>query len=201
MVVVTRPANPTGWTLPLEDLAAERMTLVDESFLDFSGQTSASTLLPNHPQLMILRSLTKFYALPGLRVGAIIANAETIHAWKRQREPWQVNVLAEEAALAAIADLAHAEKSRAFVMDERRWLFQQLQTVPLAEPLASDANFLYVRLGYSASALCDYFLQRKILVRNCNAWPGLPAEAVRIAVRSHAENQRLISAWKAYPCH
>jgi threonine-phosphate decarboxylase len=206
MVVLTRPANPTGWCLPLEVLdncLANRPKLgaiVDESFLEFSGHVSAATLLRHHPQGIVLRSLTKFYALPGLRVGALVASAERIRSWKNQREPWQVNVLAEEAAIAAVADVTHAARSLAFVKQERHWLLEQIAALPFAEPLASEANFLYVRLGYPAQALRDYFLKHKILIRDCSDWPGLQRAAVRIAVRRHDENQRLIKAWRAFRC-
>ena len=200
MIVVTRPANPTGWTLPLEDLAGDRMMLVDESFLEFSGQPSAATLLKVHSKWMVLRSLTKFYALPGLRVGALVASAEIVRTWRQKREPWQVNVLAEEAALAALADVAHAAKSLEFVVRERKWLIQRLHAASFVEPLPSDANFIYVRLGYPAGPLCEYFLKHRILVRNCKGWPGFSAEAVRIAVRTHDENERLMNAWTEYRC-
>jgi threonine-phosphate decarboxylase len=67
-------------------------------------------------------------------------------------------------------------------------------------PHASDANFIYVSVGYRAQELTDHLLRSKILVRNCADWPGLPGEAVRIAVRTRSENERLIHAWKAFRC-
>lgn len=205
LLVLTRPANPTGVTLDLKELrkyltATEQPVLVDESFLEFSGQPSAATLLHEHQHLIVLRSLTKFYALPGLRVGALIASSATIRKWREHREPWQVNVLAEEAALAAVNDTAHAEKSIAFIQRERSWLYEQLQSLPGVIAHASDANFLYVPLNYSAAALCEHLLRFKILVRNCTGWTGLAGEAVRIAVRTRDENERLLDAWRQFQC-
>jgi threonine-phosphate decarboxylase len=192
LLVLTRPANPTGSILPL-DAIPNRAALIDESFLEFSGHPSAATLLPTHPQLIILRSLTKFYALPGLRIGALVATAATAHKWRAQREPWQVNVLAEEAALAAIADTNHAARSIDFVRTERAWLLQQLSEIPGAHPQPSDANFLYVPLDYPAAPLCDHLLRHKILIRNFD-------NAVRIAVRRRADNEKLLAAWREFPC-
>ena len=86
----------------------------------------------------------------------------------QQREPWQVNVLAEAAALAAIADREHGRKALALVREERAWLTANLPVRP--EP--SCANYLFVRLPYSSAALCAHLLERKILVRDCTGTPG-----------------------------
>ena len=205
LLVLTRPANPTGWTLPLQTLrnylaTSAATVLVDESFLEFSGHSSAAILIEQYPRLMVLRSLTKFYALPGIRVGALIGAAEVVRVWREQREPWQVNVLAEEAALAAIGDTEHARRSREFVRGERVWLTGQLLGLPHCEPMASDANFICVRLRYPAAQLCDHLLQSKILVRDCTGWQGVGGHAVRVAVRLRSENERLLSVWREFKC-
>ncbi len=205
LLILTRPANPTGWSFPL-DVLAEHLrrsnghTLVDESFLEFSGLPSVATLLEQFPRLLILRSLTKFYALPGLRIGALISSGEAVERWRRQREPWQVNVLAEQAAMAALNDASHAKRSIEFVQQERTWLHKQLAELPKAQPQQNDANFLYVRLAYRAQLLCDFLFEQKILIRNCAEWPGLKGEAVRIAVRSRVENEILLRAWRRFRC-
>jgi threonine-phosphate decarboxylase len=197
LLVVTRPANPTGWTLGLDAIRAclentETRLLIDESFLEFSDSPSAAALLAEYPHLIVLRSLTKFYALPGLRIGALIGSPETVQRWRQQREPWQVNVLAEAAALAALADKNHGARSLEFMRSERAWLADQLNCP------AGDGNFLYVRLSHSAQALCAYMLEQKILIRNCAGWPGLEGEAVRVAVRRRDENLRLLQAWRQF---
>jgi threonine-phosphate decarboxylase len=205
LLVLTRPANPTGWTLPLDTLrsyleSTDHPVLVDESFLEFSGSRSACSLLAQHPQLTILRSLTKFYALPGLRIGALVGSAPVVRGWRVHREPWQVNVLAEEAALAALNDSAHGARSLEFVRAERAWLFERLSLIADVEPVASGANFLYVRTGYPALTLGSFLLSRKILIRDCTGWPGLSGQAVRIAVRQRYENERLLEAWGEFKC-
>jgi threonine-phosphate decarboxylase len=204
-LVLTRPANPTGRGVSLDIIEKHlarsgRPVLIDESFLEYSGMPSAATLINRYPQLLVLRSLTKFYALPGARIGALIGDATTLRRWKLYREPWQVSVFAEEAALAAVSDTAHAARSRAFMETERAWLLQQIRRIPGAEAMESDANFLHIRLAYSAAELAKHLLGHKILVRNCTGWPGLFGEAVRIAVRSRDENERLLDAWREYRC-
>jgi threonine-phosphate decarboxylase len=205
MLVVTRPANPTGMSTPLSLLRhrleqSTEFLIVDESFLEFSGLPSSSTLLSEFPHLIVLRSLTKFYALPGLRLGALVAHRALVAEWRKKREPWQVNVLAEAAALAALADENHARNTVEFVRNERRFLTDGIDRMPRAVPHGSDANFIYVSLEYPAQELTDFLKNRKILVRNCAHWPGLPDEAVRIAIRTRAENERLIEAWRAFRC-
>ena len=205
LLVLTRPANPTGRSFSLDCLGrhlevASGYTLVDESFLEFSRLASCATMLERHPRLLILRSLTKFYALPGLRIGALIGSQDTLREWRHQREPWQVNVLAEEAALAALADEEHARRSLILVEAERRWLRDRIAELPGTCLEKSDANFLYVRLAYAARSLCEYLQQEKILIRNCADWPGLSGEAVRIAVRTRADNQRLLGTWQQFRC-
>jgi len=205
LLVLTRPANPTGWTLPLETLrdylhSSNAAVLIDESFLEFSGLPSAAALIEQHPRLMILRSLTKFYALPGIRVGALVGDPSAVALWNKQREPWQVNVLAEEAALAAVSDTAHGERSLAFVQSERHWLLHQLGSMAGAEPFSTHANFIFVRLAYRAAALSDHLLRYRILVRDCAEWPGVSGEAVRIAVRQRDQNVRLLNAWREFRC-
>jgi threonine-phosphate decarboxylase len=193
LLVLTRPANPTGWTLPLETLRvylehSRATVLVDESFLEFAGFASAA----GYPRTIVLRSLTKFYALPGLRIGALVAEPDLIRAWNEEREPWQVNVLAEAAALAAIGDRDHAAQTIEYVRAERRWMTEQLASLPGVEPLPSDANFLCVRLGHSAASLAEYLLARRILIRKVSD------QAVRIAIRPREQSERLLDAWKEF---
>lgn len=205
LLVLTRPANPTGFLLSLEALSdyllsSKAWVLIDESFIEFSSQPSAAILLAQHPCLMILRSLTKFYALPGLRIGALAGSVSAVQLWKAQREPWQVNVLAEEAALAAVSDTEHAQRSIHFVNAERNWLAGQLHTLLHAEPVPTEANFIHVQLAYSAAALSGYLLHHKILIRNCTCWPGLAGESVRVAVRKRDDNLQLLNAWSKFNC-
>src|SRR5262249_5737319 len=159
---------------------------------------SAARLLERRPQLWILRSLTKFYALPGLRIGALLASAEQVRRWRSDREPWQVNVLAEAAAMAAIADEEFSRRTLDFVSSERTWLAEQVASIRGAHPGPSQANYLFVSLDHAAAPLCRHLLEKRILIRDCTSCPGVDGEAVRIAVRTRAENQRLIATWREF---
>jgi threonine-phosphate decarboxylase len=205
LVVLTQPNNPTGAALdPVELerwlLATDNPALVDESFLEFTGLPSAARLMERRPRLWVLRSLTKFYALPGLRVGALIGSVEEVERRRPMREPWQVNVLAEAAALAAITDREHGRRTLEFVASERAWLSERIAELPGARPEPSRANYLFVRLAQAAEGLCAHLLERKILVRDCTGSPGVDGSAARVAVRTRVENERLIAGWKEYSC-
>lgn len=205
LLVLTQPANPTGRVISpdlLEPwlLQTGNPVMIDESFLEFTGLASMASLLERRPRLYILRSLTKFYALPGLRLGALLAASDAVAAWRPRREPWQVNVLAEEAALAAIADREHSRRTREFVAAERRWLFDALTGIAGVHPAPSHANYVLVLLDYPAAPLCAHLLDRRILVRDCTGDPGIAGNAVRIAVRTRAENERLVASWKEFSC-
>src|SRR5882672_4175338 len=102
------------------------------------------------PQSLRAALPDEILCIAGLRVGALVAAADVVIRWRELREPWQVNVLAEEAALAAIADTDHARRTLAFVAAERAWLLSQMVSLPAIQPLPSTANYLFVRLDYSA---------------------------------------------------
>ena len=204
LVVLTTPNNPTGKLAgaDLRDwlLSTSHPVVVDESFLDFTDSPSVLRLLPQRPNLFVLRSLTKFYAIPGLRVGALVGGEEEIAVLRHFREPWQVNVLAEAAAIASVRDSDYAIRSRAFIDRERPWLMEQVAKFPGVKVEPSCVNFLYAPLDYDPGRLCAFLLERKILLRNCSLWRGLERPAVRIAVRTREENTRLLAAWSEFRC-
>jgi threonine-phosphate decarboxylase len=116
------------------------------------------------------------------------------------REPWQVNVLAEAAAVASLRDREYAVSTRCFVARERQWLAEQLGELDGVAVEPSCVNFLYARLDYDPAPLCAFLLEHKILLRNCSQWVGLEQPGVRLAVRTREENARLLAAWREFRC-
>lgn len=192
-VVLTRPANPTGYLLAADcilDYAANHPDpiLVDESFLDFTD--APSILAHAKGNLYVLRSMTKFHALPGLRVGALIGG---IMSLADQRPPWTLNTLAEEAALASLDDRVHAQRTRDFIRTESVWLATELDAPP------PTANYLFIENPHSA-ALTAYAARHQVLIRDCHNWPGLAVGGVRVAVRRRWENQILVRLFREFQC-
>ncbi len=200
LVVVSRPANPTG-SLPMIDgylAATTNPILVDESFIEFCDTPSLLNRIENRGNLFVLRSLTKFHAIPGLRAGVLAGPRAVMERWAKVREPWQVNVLAEAAVLASLQDFEHAGRTREFVKTEREWLVSQLAHL---HPQPSSANYLLLSLDEPAARVAEALERRKILVRDCSNWPGVPfTNAIRIAIRTRAENQKLIAALRGVLC-
>jgi threonine-phosphate decarboxylase len=193
-VVFTRPANPTGTILDAQSLLTYARSrrddvLVDESFLDFvPGQVS---LVPEAGgNLWVLRSMTKFWALPGLRVGALLGDVERLAG---SRPPWTLNTLAEQAALASLDDSEHARRTRQFVAEESRWLYDQLSAIDGLRPWVPSANYVFVEADRDRVArLVSLARDRNILLRNCADWPGLDVNGFRVAVRRRWENEVLL---------
>ena len=199
LLVLTQPNNPTGTALPVEVLRRaiamrDGPVLVDESFIEFTRLDSAIAWVADHPNLIVLRSLSKFYALPGLRVGALITGPQWMERLRRRREPGGIGALAETALGAALEDADYAERSRNLVEQEREWLAGELRDLPGLDLQEAAANFLFARLDRPASEVCDWFLERKILLKNCTGRPGIEGEAVRFGVRQHDDNSRFLAA-------
>ena len=200
--IVTRPNNPFGTSLPIEAIESKlrqgHWLLVDESFLEFTGAASAIELVARYENLLVLRSLTKLHALPGLRIGALAG--QCVPAMMPHREPWQVNVLAEAAALAAIGATGHHQRTRDFVAAERGWLAGQLAALPGLRPVAGTANYLLAWTSQDPAPLVAWLASRRVLVRDCTHIPGVDAPAIRVAVRLRADNQRLLELLKEFLC-
>ena len=202
LTVISRPVNPTGELPPIEDwlTRTNHMVIVDESFIDFAEVPSLASLIATRPNLVVLRSLTKFHGIPGLRVGALLAAPNTIAVWKTKRDPWSVNVLAIRAACASLADRQHSWRTLETVRVERAWLMDAVRQLGV-EVNPSTANYLFARLPYPAARLSDFLEERKILIRDCMGWPGISGDnGIRIAIRTRPDNERLITAWKDFPC-
>jgi threonine-phosphate decarboxylase len=195
LTFVGNPGSPGGRLLPRKEiLALPGILIVDEAFIDFAGgRESLIDAAAADPRIIVLRSLTKFYALPGLRIGFAVAVPETIRALKLLQPPWSVNQLAQLAGIAAIRDAAYAERTLRELAPAREELRKGLSTLGF-DPSPSETNYVLCRVP-DAAALQEALLARGIAVRNCDSFTGLdPNRFVRIAVRAPAENRRLLSA-------
>lgn len=205
LLVLAQPNQVTGQTIPFERLRnwlleSRNPVLIDESFLDFTDQPSAATLLELRPNLFVLRTLSAFYGIPGLRLGALIGPPGVLEKLEERRAPWGVDVIAEAAALACLADAEHAERSRRLICEERAWLWSQFPSIPALTVLRSQANYYLAYLASGAAELCEWCYRRKVILRNTTGWPGIEGEAVRFAIRTRPENQRLLALLREYFC-
>ena len=151
--------------------------------------------------LVILRAFTKIYGMPGLRLGYMLTAAQALtDAVRATMTPWEINLPAQLAGVAALEETEFVEKTRALIRAERAFLVQTLPTLPYVEKVyvpVSDANFILFRTEEGAPNLKALLLERGVLIRACGNYEGLDARYYRICVRTHAENLELIQRWRA----
>ncbi|MEG4532146.1 threonine-phosphate decarboxylase [Microcoleus sp. D2_18a_D3] len=208
-LLLNNPHNPTGLLFAREAILPYvkqlGMVVVDEAFMDFLPPSEQETLIDaveEFPNLVILRSLTKFYSLPGLRLGCAIAHPDILRRWQLQRDPWPVNALAAAAAAAVVRDTVFERQTWEWLPVARRELFEGLANLPGLQPFAGAANFLLVESSMSVSSIQKSLLERhRILIRDCLSFPELGDRFFRVAVRSRADNLRLIAGLKEVISH
>jgi histidinol-phosphate aminotransferase len=199
LLFLCNPNNPTGTyhdqgvIEALLAAAPDTLLVLDEAFINFVARPWPACRLLAHPNLLILRSLTKDYALTGLRAGYAMAAPPIIAALEKVQPPWTVNALAQAAALAALDDAAHLRASLAALAQAKSSLLHDLERLDFA-PLPSAVHFFLLPVA-SAAEWQRELLARGILVRDCTSF-GLP-EHIRIAVRTPPENARLVAALAA----
>jgi histidinol-phosphate aminotransferase len=195
LVFLCNPNNPTGVPLPVEALSGwtarhpHTLFVADEAYA-FFAPGFRSALTTRAPNVLVLRSMTKDYALAGLRLGYAAGPRPVVTAISRTRPAWNVNAFAQAAGLAALADEAHQQACLGALLAAKATLVADLEKVGLA-PLPSAVHFFLVQVG-DAAAFRRALLRQGILVRDCTSF-GLP-EYVRIATRRPEENARLIGA-------
>ncbi|WP_017315588.1 threonine-phosphate decarboxylase CobD [Mastigocladopsis repens] len=202
-LLLNNPHNPTGKLFSREAilpyLKEFALVVVDEAFMDFlppEQEQSLINVVQEYPNLVILRSLTKFYSLPGLRLGYAIAHPDFLRHWQLWRDPWPVNTLAAAAAVAALQDREFQAQTWAWLPPARNQLFQGLVSLPGLQPLQSAANFLLVESQQQSSSQLQQKLLKhhQIFIRDCLSFPELGDRYFRVAVRSWSDNQRLLEA-------
>ncbi|MFQ5826396.1 MAG: pyridoxal phosphate-dependent aminotransferase [Dehalococcoidia bacterium] len=195
-VFVCNPNSPTGQYLgrgEVEEILAacpEGLLILDEAFIAFVEDAWNSLDMIEGGNLLLLRSMTKDYALAGLRMGYAIAHPQTISALRRVCPPWNTSAVAQRAAMAALRDEKFLAQSLARLREARDFLVVELTRLGLP-PLPSRVNFFLVEVD-DAARFRLALLKKGILVRDCTSF-GLPRH-VRIAVRPLPQAQRLIQA-------
>lgn len=204
-VCLCTPNNPTGELLSANELqrwataaqAGQWHVLIDESFGDFVADfPSAKPYLAGNPYLHILQSLTKFWAVPGLRIGALFTTADTVQALRAKTDIWNVNVMASLYITAALTDRAYYERTRRFLQAEVKRVTALYRELPGWEVYPPTANFMLLRLPAPrlAAEFTQALARRGFLIRNCDNYPGLTAAHIRVAIRSAEENDALYAA-------
>ncbi|TYP77555.1 threonine-phosphate decarboxylase CobD [Paenibacillus methanolicus] len=203
------PNNPTGQLIEPETIRllleqGERVVL-DEAFMDFVGGSARYSFLGEAArteggQLIVIRSMTKFYAIPGIRLGYMVADAATIASLREQQVPWSVNSLAQLIGEAVLDEDEYARRTLAWLREERAWLTGQLETLGL---IVSEGHVNYVlfrippRFGLTAGELQRKLGERGVLIRDASHFEGLDETYCRVAVRFRNEHVLMLVALRA----
>ncbi|HHY12236.1 MAG TPA: threonine-phosphate decarboxylase [Firmicutes bacterium] len=207
MLFICNPNNPSGALfyrdefLAVADRAGEHgvVVVVDEAFVDFTERPNQVTLRYEavlRENLLVIGSLTKFFALPGLRLGYAIGSGSLIKRLWDVRDPWSVNCLAQAAAIASIEDDAYIRKTREWISVERPFLFRSLFRIRGIEAYSPSANYVLLDLrgtGFTAERLQKALGPKGILIRDCSNYPFLDEYYARVAVRTREDNTALLA--------
>ena len=201
-VVLCHPNSPTGQACTGEEMVrlakvAERQgrwLIIDESFADYCPDRSIVRRARLWPHVLVLRSMTKFYGLPGLRVGYAVSARTTIRRLQQQLPPWSVSVMGQVAAVAALDDVVHAQKSLTFMAKERERFHARLSMLPGCTVMPTCANYFLLELPprRKAKTITQRLREHGLLVRDCSFVPGMNTRSIRLAVRTVQENDRLL---------
>ena len=202
-VVLANPNNPTGNLLKNSSISRlfdeVEFVIIDESFIDFLGDNfSTRKLLRTQKNLVIVQSLTKFFAIPGLRLGFAAADESVIKRLELGKDVWNVNYLAQKAGVAALADEEYIIKTRNWLSEEKIYINERLSKIDTLNYFEPTVNFVLIKFASEATALnvTEELKKQNILVRSCSNFRGLDSDYIRLAIRSREENCRVIDLLK-----
>jgi threonine-phosphate decarboxylase len=201
-ILLANPQNPSGAISDVEsmrrllEIAAQQSitVLLDEAFIDYCPARSLTQRCIEQGNVIVFRSVSKFFAIPGLRVAYAVSRPSNVYAVNRFIAPWPITGFASDAVCAALRDEAYAKEAR-LVNDRRRlWLEQEFARLKIAT-YPSSANFLLLQFSAEVDVSLlweEMIVEEQVVLRSCANFEGLAPGHLRIAVRSELENERLI---------
>lgn len=198
MAFLCNPNNPTGGMMRKSDMlkiadAARDLKchlVIDEAFIDFTPDESLINEVEDNPYIIVLRSLTKFYALSGLRVGYGVFPLTLIDTMRKHKEPWTVSTLAQVAGIASLKDEAYKADTFKIIKTEKKTLEDGFRLLRIPY-FPSAANFYLIQLD-KAQDVINSLYEKGILIRDCSNFRKLGGSYARVAVKSNRDNMRLL---------
>ena len=212
IIFLCNPNSPTGWLYEKDDilriikLAAENNVLVfiDEDYIDFvddGKRYSMAEYVNEYNNLFVLRSLTKFFGLAGVRIGFGIGSPDLVKILKRVIMPWSVNSLAMFAAAEAVKDTDFIKRSRLLLSKSKRQMLEMFKTIPWLKVYPSETNFLLIEIiqeDLTSTQLAEGLAKNGLLIRDCKDFDGLNNRFFRVTVRRPEENRKLVEQIKSF---
>ncbi|MDH3191158.1 MAG: aminotransferase class I/II-fold pyridoxal phosphate-dependent enzyme [Nitrosopumilus sp.] len=203
-IFICNPNNPTGKLIRKKNLLHiirkakkhNSIVFVDECFIELVPQSNESIIssVKKFDNILVLRSLTKSFGLAGIRIGYAISSKYIISILKKIKIPWSVNLMAEYAGISALNNPSHILKSKSIIKKEYNFLKNKISMIDGLECINSSTNFILIKTNQDSTKLQKKLLEKKILVRDCKNFYGLNNHFIRIAVKSHKDNLKLVKA-------
>ncbi|MCQ5320705.1 aminotransferase class I/II-fold pyridoxal phosphate-dependent enzyme [Veillonella parvula] len=210
IVFLGNPNNPDGTLLDKDHIRtvasmlkdANSLLVIDESFIDFVGndplqdnEHSIRSLVNEFDNIIVVHSFTKFYAVPGLRIGAAFTNETLITQLQQYIPSWSVNTLAQAYTKAALNDVDYIKRTKQELNEERAFMYNALDAIEGITVYPPSANFMLFQVnqeGISANYINEELKKYNMIVRNCDSYVGLTNHWVRIAIKDHDTNIKLV---------
>ena len=210
IVFLGNPNNPDGTLLDKDHIRtvasmlkdANSLLVIDESFIDFVGndplqdnEHSMRSLVNEFDNIIVVHSFTKFYAVPGLRIGAAFTNETLITQLQQYIPSWSVNTLAQAYTKAALNDVDYIKRTKQELNDERAFMYNALDAIEGITVYPPSANFMLFQVnqeGITANYINEELKKYNMIVRNCDSYVGLTNHWVRIAIKDHDTNIKLV---------
>lgn len=208
LIILCNPNNPTGQIVERKDLIeilekcreSNTYLMLDEAFIEFidnEDKVSMEKFVDRFDNLFIIKALTKFFAIPGLRLGyGLTSNTRIREKIKDIREPWTINGFASIAAQTLLQDENYIFKSKEFFRDERKYLYESLKKIKELRVYKPEANYIFFKILKGNIDLKEELIKRKILIRDCSNYVSLSKGYYRAAIRDRVSNDKLINALK-----
>lgn len=208
LILLGNPNNPTGNLTgkgPLINLAKlckknKTYLVIDEVFMDFVDKEEGFSLLREsvkNDYLLVLRSFTKFFSLPGLRIGYLTGKKETVKRLRSFQPAWSVNSLAQEAVKAGLNQLDFIEQTKRYIKREKEFLFEGLSRIKGLKPYYPNANFIFCKImdnKLDSGKIFSRLIKSGIIIRDCSNFKGLDKSFFRVGLRSRKDNLYLLES-------
>lgn len=208
-LIIGNPNNPNGGVIdkkafqPIIDFCEEnsKLIIIDEAFVEFTGEGCKSFLEESlkYSSLLVIRAVTKFFALPGIRLGyGITTNSKVAESIRAKQLPWNINTFAEASLNYIFTDKDYIKSTIDYVNKEKNFLTEKFRKIQFIEKVyESNGNFVLLKLkGITDDELFEMCLEKDILIRRCGNYEGLDHSFIRIAVKDRKSNEKLISSLK-----
>lgn len=200
---ICNPNNPSGNVQDLKELVYllgqyNKMLIVDETFMEFvedENEYSLVKYIESNKNIFIIKAVTKFFGMPGLRLGyGITSNTNIMDKIYEYKEPWTINSFADILSDFIFEDKEYIRKSKEYYIKERKYMLQELRNVKNIKVYDTDANFILIKIYKKTSRELkkDLFKQGNLLVRDASNFVGLDESFIRVAIKSHEDNKILI---------